>query len=138
MKQRKLRILIIVLVGIDLLSKYFFYNIRILEDISLFTPVFNEGISRSLPVPLIIIIIMSLAGIWAFIRLFITKKINRIITTLLIAGTIGNFIDRIFLGGVRDFIDIHIFNFPIFNIADIMLSIGVGLLIIRVMLEKRK
>ena len=110
-------------IALDLLSKYVFYDMKYLEHFSLFTPVFNEGISRSLPVPLIIIILISIGGIAAFIRLFKDKKINRIIAALLIAGTIGNLIDRIIYSGVRDFIDIGLFNFPIFNFADIMLSI---------------
>jgi len=127
-----------VFVGIDLLSKYIFYTKEYLEQFSLFTPAFNEGISRSLPVPLIIIILISIGGIAAFIRIFLKKKINRIIAALLIAGTIGNLIDRIIYGGVRDFIDIGLFNFPIFNFADIMLSIGVIIRILVVMLEKKK
>jgi len=127
-----------VFVGIDLLSKYVFYNMKYLEHFSLFTPVFNEGISRSLPVPLIIIILISIGGIAVFIRLFKDKKINRIIAALLIAGTIGNLIDRIIYGGVRDFIDIGLFNFPIFNFADIMLSVGVFIRILQVILEKKK
>lgn len=125
MKRNNIRCIlgIIIGVGLDLLSKYFFYNKRFLEDISLFTPAFNEGISRSLPVPLIITIVISIAGIATFVRLFTSKKINRIMAALLIGGTLGNFIDRIFLGGVRDFINIGILNFPIFNFADIMLTL---------------
>ena len=85
-----------------------------------------------------IIMIISILGIGAFIRLFTKKKINRSITTLLIAGTMGNLIDRILLGGVRDFINIGFFNFPIFNLADMMLSIGVVIRLVGVMLEKKK
>ncbi len=43
---------------------------------------------------------------------------------LIIGGAIGNLIDRIFLGYVRDFIKLSIFNFN-FNIADACLTIGV-------------
>jgi signal peptidase II len=49
---------------------------------------------------------------------------------MLLAGTLGNLIDRLFYGGVRDFINIQLFNFPIFNIADILLTIGVGIRIL--------
>ena len=110
-------------VGLDMLSKDIFYNLRYLNDTTLIRPVLNKGISRSLPVPFILIIGISIIGIGAFIRLFAKKKINRLITAFLIAGTVGNMIDRFIYGGVRDFINIGIFNFPIFNIADIMLSI---------------
>jgi signal peptidase II len=48
--------------------------------------------------------------------------------SMLIGGTIGNFIDRIGGEGVVDFIDFRIINFPIFNVADICLTCGCALL----------
>ena len=44
--------------------------------------------------------------------------------TLILGGLIGNLIDRIFLGYVRDFIHLEFINFPVFNIADIALTVG--------------
>ena len=46
------------------------------------------------------------------------------------SGAIGNAIDRIYFGGVIDFIDFFIYNFhwPAFNFADIFITIGVILL----------
>jgi signal peptidase II len=41
-----------------------------------------------------------------------------------LGGAVGNLIDRIFLGGVRDFIRFDFFDFPVFNIADSFLTVG--------------
>ena len=51
---------------------------------------------------------------------------------MIIGGALGNFIDRIIYGYVIDFIDINLFgwNYPVFNIADMMIVIGVFLLVI--------
>ena len=49
---------------------------------------------------------------------------------LITGGCIGNQVDRIFIGKVRDFIHLQFMTFPVFNIADICLTIGVILAII--------
>lgn len=57
---------------------------------------------------------------------------------LIIGGAIGNLIDRIRLGGVVDFIDVHYYtlHWPAFNIADSAISIGSVLLGILIFLKK--
>lgn len=56
--------------------------------------------------------------------------------SLIFAGTIGNFIDRLRFGYVVDMFQLLPVNFPVFNIADICLTVGVIILVIIVLLEK--
>ena len=60
--------------------------------------------------------------------------------SFILGGAIGNFIDRLFRKEVVDFFDFYIinYNFPIFNIADSALTIGVVFVIIATILDERK
>ncbi len=59
---------------------------------------------------------------------------------LILAGGIGNLIDRIIHGFVVDYIDVLIFNydFPVFNFADSILVIGAGIIMIQVVYEEMR
>lgn len=59
---------------------------------------------------------------------------------LLLAGIVGNVVDRIRLGFVVDFIDVQFgsWHYPTFNVADTAIVAGAGLLIIDMFLSKRK
>lgn len=76
-------------------------------------------------------IILTVAILVVFIYIEKTKKDKTIFfkigTLLVISGAIGNFIDRLWLGYVVDFIDFYLINFPVFNIADIFVCVGTGL-----------
>ena len=61
------------------------------------------------------------------------KKYNwlRFSLILIVAGAIGNFIDRVFRGGyVVDFLYFKLINFPVFNVADCYVVVGTILLAI--------
>ena len=57
--------------------------------------------------------------------------------SLLIAGTLGNFIDRIRLGYVVDMFETLFMNFPIFNVADMCLTFGVTIVIIALIKDEK-
>jgi len=69
-----------------------------------------------------------------------TDKLLGISLGLILGGAIGNFIDRVFRQEVVDFIHVYIFsyNYPVFNVADSALCIGVVLIIIQTLLEGKK
>jgi lipoprotein signal peptidase len=50
---------------------------------------------------------------------------------LIMAGTLGNLYDRLVFNGVRDFLYFHLFEFPVFNVADSCLVCGAFLLLIQ-------
>lgn len=83
---------------------------------------------------LIVVSLIALIIIYRFMYIFKSNKRNNIAFGLLLGGILGNLIDRIFLGYVRDFIDMYIFSYdyPVFNVADIAVVIGVILLIVAI------
>lgn len=68
------------------------------------------------------------------------NKLLGISLGIILGGAIGNFIDRLFRKEVVDFLDFDIFsyNFPIFNVADSALTVGVILVLIVTILDERK
>jgi len=101
--------------------------------------VLNTGVSfgmfRNIPFgQYILSIITLLIIIFLVYLLFRTKSgYDSITYSIIIAGGLGNFYDRIIFGGVYDFLDFHIsdYHWPAFNLADSMICIGVGLIILK-------
>lgn len=67
-------------------------------------------------------------------------KLSEVGLGLIMGGIFGNLIDRIIHHGVIDYLSFRIFNynFPVFNLADMTIVIGVGLLLISMILDTRK
>ncbi|SFV80204.1 Lipoprotein signal peptidase [hydrothermal vent metagenome] len=76
-------------------------------------------------------LIASIAIIIWMRRIDRAQLLKLIALSMILAGAIGNLIDRLVLGYVIDFIDLHYqtFYWPVFNVADILISLGVVLLI---------
>ena len=77
-------------------------------------------------------IVLSLAIIWCMRKLPVSNKFNFVyfLFVALLAGAIGNFIDRVFYKYVIDFIYFVLIDFPVFNVADIYVTLSVITLII--------
>ncbi len=89
--------------------------------------------SNNLFLIIAITIIASLI-IYKFMYSFKSNLRNNLAFGLVIGGLFGNLADRIIFGFVRDFIDIQIFSYdyPVFNVSDIAIVIGIILLIIAI------
>ena len=76
-------------------------------------------------------IIASIAIMVWMRRVAVDQVLKLSALSILLAGAVGNLIDRFFLGFVIDFIDLHYqtLYWPIFNVADILISVGVALLL---------
>jgi signal peptidase II len=68
------------------------------------------------------------------------NRLASVSLALILGGAIGNLIDRLWYGVVVDFLDAHIYQYhwPIFNVADSAISVGVTLLLLEMLLEWRR
>lgn len=70
-------------------------------------------------------------------KLRITHPLYTIAMGLIVGGACGNLVDRIFIGGVRDFLYFEFApSFPTFNVADSILCVGMALLVIYIFFVK--
>ena len=81
---------------------------------------------------IIIAVIVNLAILWIIIRSPKTRHYAplRLVLVFVSAGAIGNVADRILLRYVRDFIYFSLINFPVFNVADIYVTVATVFLVI--------
>lgn len=90
---------------------------------------------------LIFITILAMAVvIFLYLRIEGGQILKRIPFSLILGGAIGNLIDRIMLGEVIDFIDLHLgrYHWPAFNIADSAITVGVSILVIQTIFDGKK
>ncbi len=116
---------------------------EIINNFFYFTYAHNTGVAWGmLAGHLWLFIIVALVSAVLMIVFFMKTRRNEVLTrfglVLTFAGMAGNLIDRVMYGYVRDFIDVVIFNynFPIFNVADMAVVIGVILIIIEIVFEE--
>ena len=81
----------------------------------------------------LISIIIGIVILFLIYTLAKSEQIDKFIYSIIIGGALGNFYDRLVFRAVPDFIDIHFesFHWFTFNLADIFITIGVFLFIIR-------
>lgn len=134
----KLVVIGVILFILDQLTKHIIrtlmqpsQSIPIIQNIFHITFVKNTGalfgILKGFSFAFIWLTIIALGFIMFYWDKFPKKFISKLFLVFIIVGLVGNLIDRIFFGYVIDFIDIRIW--PVFNIADSLVSAGVAGLI---------
>ena len=137
-KNLSLIMLGISIVIIDRITKLLLINkeITIIPNFLNFTYTKNSGVAFGIASNNTILIVLMNVIILAIIIKFLKEKFSKtnyiIILSLImiLAGGIGNLIDRIAMGYVIDFIDVNILDFPTFNVADISITVGVIMIMI--------
>ena len=142
---KKVYIIALTLFIIDQLSKslistYLKLNesILIIKDFFYIRYINNTGASFGMlsnsKILSILLSVIAIIIILRYMNSFKKTKINMIGFGLVLGGVLGNLSDRILFGYVKDFLDFVIFNynFPVFNLADIFIVIGVIILIISI------
>ena len=112
-----------------------------------FSLMFNTGISFSLfssphgvisweLTALVACIVACLIVVWRFYARTLSADIG---FGLIIGGAIGNFVDRLYVGGVIDFIELYYgqWSWPTFNVADIAIVVGFLIVVIEAMYETK-
>ena len=144
--------LFLTLVILDQVTKALVINFFNLYDSVVLLPIINLtfvvnygfafGLLNNPSLNQILVSLVILAIIIYFLYLLIKTqdKIFQLTLTLILAGALGNFIDRIFRGFVIDFIDIYIgkYHWPAFNIADSCITVGFIILMINILFFNKK
>ena len=88
----------------------------------------NSTLVYNLVSILIIVVILFIISIFV-----VSKRFDKLIYSIVIGGALGNLYDRLAYQAVPDFIDIHYNNFHwfTFNVADIFITIGILILILK-------
>lgn len=140
--KKKVYVLSLIFFLIDLISKLIILKIEnilpitVIKNFFYLNKVTNEGAAFSsftgYQIVLILIAIVALIYINKSVLKDIKTNLGTISISLLVGGILGNLFDRIVYNKVIDFLSFNIFGymFPIFNIADTFICIGVLLLLI--------
>lgn len=118
------------------------YNIEVISGFLTFTLVHNEGAAFGMMPGKghFFVFIALLTGVFILFYLSVYRLEDRRTSwalVLILSGAVGNMVDRLNYGYVIDYILVYYqtYKFPVFNLADIVINIGVGLLILDWILE---
>lgn len=136
---------VLLLIIIDQLTKLWALNsllpikrIPIIDGVFSLNFVENTGAAFSmLEGKTVILTVIPLVACIAMAYVLLSGKVKSKVgswgLSLILAGALGNLIDRVFRGAVVDMFDFELINFPVFNVADIAVTIGAVLFFVYVL-----
>lgn len=116
----------------------------VIQDVFHFTSVHNTGAAFSMfsnSFVFLIIIRIIACGVITYCLIHYNNKLHtliRIYVVMILAGAVGNLIDQIVIGYVRDMFDFRLINFAVFNMADTYISIAFVLFAFDILFGKGK
>lgn len=137
-------LIVVIAIFVDQISKWLVVNhlkdagtLPLIKDVLHLTYSENDGaafsILKGMQSFLVIFTSIAMALMFVYMVKLGEKKGSGLLSLALsfvIAGGIGNLIDRLRMGYVVDFVDFRLINFAIFNVADVFITVGAALLIV--------
>ena len=143
MVNKKVYVIALLAFIVDFISKLVISNllienqsIRVINNFFYITYAKNTGVAFSmLEGNVVFIVVMTVMIMFFLIKYINSKKFNvfeSVTYGMIIGGAVGNLFDRLIHSYVIDFFDFYIFGYdaPIFNIADIFIVVGIGLVLV--------
>lgn len=116
---------------------------KVLSDLLVLRYIKNSGAAwgsfSSMTTVLIVVSIVLIIGLGYYYFKIINddeKRVLRVLIAFVIGGAIGNLIDRVRFGYVIDFIYVKCINFPVFNVADIFVTVSMFVMIFIILFSK--
>jgi len=123
-------------------------SVTVIEHFFNITYVRNKGAAfgiladSAIRIPFFIAVstLAAIGILWYIRQLREDQGLLRLALSLVFAGAVGNLIDRVRLGEVIDFLDVHWYrhHWPAFNVADSAITVGVALLLLDLWFEERR
>lgn len=151
MRNKLLYVVAIAALMVDMLSKFLVSNCLVLSERIEVVPKFfyvtytkNTGVAFSFLEGRMSFIVIMTVVILLLLVVYLTKRnlcrLEKVAYGLVLGGAIGNLLNRVMNGYVIDFIDVHIFSYhyPIFNLADTFIVVGIVLILFDMMWKERR
>lgn len=118
-----------------------FFNLTHIRNRGAIFGFFSQSDSQLLQILLMLATLVALTlVVYYFFMTPHAERLTKVSLSLILAGALGNLVDRVFRGYVIDFLDFYVkkWHWPSFNVADSCVTVGALLLVFVVFFRRRK